>query len=139
LAVETRLRRFWVLTIPAKLAVETKPIKFCVLTRPDKFAVDTRPETEEIYPTVPRPTTVEVKLSAVTPAAAALIVTEPVPPPGEIEILDPATILVTPAFKIVTIPVPVGGRTVIAVPAWTRVTATLDNPATVETNPAVLI
>jgi hypothetical protein len=106
-----------VLTRPAKFAVETKPIRFCVLTSPDKFAVETSPETEEIYPTVPRPTTVEVNVSWETPAAAALIVTDPVPPPGEIEILEPATILVTPAFKIVTIPVPVGGRTVIAVPA----------------------
>jgi hypothetical protein len=114
-------------------------MRFCVEIRPDKFAVDTRPETEEIYPTVPRPTTVEVNVSWETPAAAALIVTEPVPPPGEMEILDPATMFVTPAFKIVTIPVPVGGRTVIAVPACTLVTAILDNPAMVETKPPVLI
>jgi hypothetical protein len=50
LAVETKFTRFW---------VETKFTRFCVETKLIKFGVETTPGTEERYPAVPRPLTVE--------------------------------------------------------------------------------
>jgi hypothetical protein len=56
------LVRFAVLTKLVRFAVLTKFVRFAVLTCPFKFAVLINPPgrlKEEMYPTVPRPTTVE--------------------------------------------------------------------------------
>ena len=56
-AVETKLARLAVEIWEAKFAVETKLARFAVETWPTRFAL-------EIYPALPNPITVDVKLDA---------------------------------------------------------------------------
>ena len=68
----------------------TKSAKLAVLTNPPGIAAT--PIADEIYPVVPRPMTVLVKLAVVTepPPPVAVIVTTPIPFVGLNEIPLPA-------------------------------------------------
>ena len=48
-----------------RLAVETKFVRFAVETKLSKLAVETTPGTEERYPAVPNPLTVDVRFRVV--------------------------------------------------------------------------
>jgi hypothetical protein len=123
--VETKLAKFAVETRFAKLAVETK------LRR---FAVETTPVILETYPAVPNPITVDARSFAEIPLGA-FIVTPPTPVGGEMVILLPANICVTPEFPMLTKPTPVaGGPSTMPAKATIFVTATLDKPTTVDAN-----
>ena len=58
-AVETRFTKFWVETKLFRLAVDTKLTKLAVETKLARLGVETTPGTEERYPAVPRPLTVD--------------------------------------------------------------------------------
>jgi len=67
LAVETKLVRLAVETKLVRLAVETKLARLGVETKLAKLGVETTPETDEIYPIVPKPVTVDVRFNVVIP------------------------------------------------------------------------
>jgi hypothetical protein len=67
LAVETRLVRLAVEIKFVRFAVDTKFIKLAVETKFIKLAVETTPGTDERYPAVPNPLTVDVRFRVVIP------------------------------------------------------------------------
>jgi hypothetical protein len=67
LAVETKFVRLAVETRLVKLAVDTKLVRLAVETKLARLGVETTPETDEIYPIVPKPVTVDVRFNVVIP------------------------------------------------------------------------